>query len=181
MAEERIETDAPPISERVKFWEEQDKINQELIPRVIWQHEILASHIADHENLPLIAGNAISEALSEARQQQQAQHDAEMAELRAEAEEQRRQHEVELQAARAERQQQAEAFAEAKAEREEQARQHRAELAAAKSEREEQERQHREEVAVLQGQVRQTRKLSISISAVATVIAVAALIVGILI
>ena len=55
--------DSTPIADRVRFWEEQDKINQELIPRVIRQHELLTAHIADHENLPLVAGNAISEAL----------------------------------------------------------------------------------------------------------------------
>ena len=98
--------DSPPIADRVRFWEEQDKINQELIPRVIRQHELLTSHIADHENLPLVAGNAISEALAEARQQQQVQHDAEMAELRAETEEQRRLHATELRAANAEREEQ---------------------------------------------------------------------------
>ena len=42
-------TETPSIAERVKFWEEQDKINQELIPRVIRQHELLTGHIADHE------------------------------------------------------------------------------------------------------------------------------------
>ena len=98
--------DSPPIADRVRFWEEQDKINQELIPRVIRQHELLTSHIADHENLPLVAGNAISEALAEARQQQQVQHDAEMAELRAETEEQRRLQATELRAAKAEREEQ---------------------------------------------------------------------------
>ena len=60
--------DNVPIAEKVRFWEEQDKINQELIPRVIRQHELLTGHIADHENLPLVAANAISEALAEARQ-----------------------------------------------------------------------------------------------------------------
>ena len=68
--------DSVPIADRVRFWEEQDKINQELIPRVIRQHELLTAHIADHENLPLIAGNAISEALAEAREEQQRHYDA---------------------------------------------------------------------------------------------------------
>ena len=45
--------DSTPIADRVRFWEEQDKINQELIPRVIRQHELMSAHIADHENLPL--------------------------------------------------------------------------------------------------------------------------------
>lgn len=68
--------DSTPIADRVRFWEEQDKINQELIPRVIRQNELLTGHITDHENLPLIAGNAISEALAEARKEQQRHYDA---------------------------------------------------------------------------------------------------------
>lgn len=68
--------DSTPIADRVRFWEEQDKINQELIPRVVRQHELLTAHIADHENLPLIAGNAISEALAEAREEQQKHYNA---------------------------------------------------------------------------------------------------------
>ena len=98
--------ESPNIAERVKFWEEQGKINQELIPRVIRQHELLTGHIADHENLPLVAGNAIGEALAEAREEQRQQHEAEMAELKAEAEERHRQHEAELQASKAEREEQ---------------------------------------------------------------------------
>ena len=66
----------PSIAERVRFWEEQDKINQELIPRVIRQHKLLTAHIADHENLPLVAGNAVSEALAKAREEQQRHYDA---------------------------------------------------------------------------------------------------------
>ena len=34
--------DEPKIGERVKFWQEQDRINRELIPRVIKNHELLA-------------------------------------------------------------------------------------------------------------------------------------------
>ena len=95
--------DAVPIADKVRFWEEQDKINQELIPRVIRQHKLLATHIADHGNLPLIAANAISEALTEARQQQQERYEAALAEVKAESEEQRRQHQTELEAAKTER------------------------------------------------------------------------------
>ena len=157
--------ESPNIAERVKFWEEQDKINQELIPRVIRQNELLTSHIADHENLPLIAGNAISEALADVRAEQRQQHEAEIAEVRAEAEEQRRQHQTELAAARAER--------------EEQSRQHQAELAAAKAEREEQSRQHSNEVATLQEQLRKAKTLLTGVAAGAVVVAVAALVVGI--
>ena len=146
--------ESPNIAERVKFWEEQDKINQELIPRVIRQNELLTSHIADHENLPLIAGNAISEALADAQSEQRQQHEAELAEVRAEAEEQRRQHQTELAAARAE-------------------------LAAARAEREEQSRQHSNEVATLQEQLRKAKTLLTGVAAVAVVVAVAALVVGI--
>ena len=84
------------IGERVKFWEEQDRINQELVPRVIRQHELLTAHIADHENLPLIAGNAISEAMAEAREEQRLQHEAELAAVKSEGEAQRRQYQAGL-------------------------------------------------------------------------------------
>ena len=39
----------PKIAERVKFWQEQDRINRELIPRVIKGHELLTRHIESHE------------------------------------------------------------------------------------------------------------------------------------
>ena len=163
MTEERINTeDAPRIAERVKFWEEQDRINQELIPRVIRQHELLTGHIADHENLPLIAGNAISEALAEAREEQSQQ----LAAARAEREEQGRQHEAELAAVRTERA--------------EQNRRHEAELAAAKADREEQDRQYQASLAALQGQTLKVRNLVIGVSAGAAVISVAAIVVAIL-
>ncbi len=42
--------DEPKIAERVKFWEEQDRINRELIPRVIKGHELLTRHIESHED-----------------------------------------------------------------------------------------------------------------------------------
>ena len=66
----------PSIAERVRFWEEQDKINQELIPRVIRQNELLTKHVAEHDSLPELAGNAISRALAEAREEQRQQHEA---------------------------------------------------------------------------------------------------------
>ena len=64
------------IADKVRFWEEQDKINQELIPRVIRQNELLNKHIAEHDNLPEVAGNAISQALAGAREEQRQQHEA---------------------------------------------------------------------------------------------------------
>ena len=68
--------ETPSIGERVRFWEEQDKINQELIPRVIRQNELLAKHIAEHDSLPELAGTAISQALAEAREERRQQHEA---------------------------------------------------------------------------------------------------------
>ena len=55
----------PPISERVRFWEEQDRINQALIPRVIRQGELLMRHVAEHDDLPEMVGRVISDALAE--------------------------------------------------------------------------------------------------------------------
>ena len=62
------EVQAAGIADRVRFWEEQDRINQELIPRVIRQNELLTRHIADHENLPLAAAEAARQAISQAQQ-----------------------------------------------------------------------------------------------------------------
>ena len=64
------------IAERVRFWEEQDRINQELIPRVIRQNELLTKHIAEHDSLPEVAGKAISQALAGAREEQRQQYEA---------------------------------------------------------------------------------------------------------
>lgn len=44
------DTETPKIAEKVRFWEEQDRINQELIPRVIKQNELLTAHIEGHES-----------------------------------------------------------------------------------------------------------------------------------
>lgn len=74
----------PPIADRVRFWEEQDRINRELIPRVIRQHELLTQHIGEHENLPEVAGRAISESLAAAREEQQLQFTAALNNARAE-------------------------------------------------------------------------------------------------
>ena len=40
--------EAPKIADKVKFWEEQDRINKELIPRVLKQHELLTAHVEHH-------------------------------------------------------------------------------------------------------------------------------------
>ena len=85
------------IAEKVRFWEEQDKINQELIPSVVRQNKLLTQHIADHENLPLVAGNAVSQALAEAREEQGRQYQAALDAAKAE---QWQQYQADLAAAR---------------------------------------------------------------------------------
>lgn len=40
----------PSIADKVRFWEEQDRINRELIPRVLKIHELLTEHVAGHED-----------------------------------------------------------------------------------------------------------------------------------
>ena len=77
-----------PISERVRFWEEQDKINRELIPRVIRQHELLTSHIAEHESLPEVVANAVHNAVTSVRAEQKREFDTEVARIKAGVEEQ---------------------------------------------------------------------------------------------
>ncbi len=64
--------ETPKIAEKVRFWEEQDRINQELIPRVIKQHELLTAHVEGHEDVRVqIAAmdTRISEAVGEAVKQ----------------------------------------------------------------------------------------------------------------
>ena len=68
-------SDSDAIADKVRFWEEQDKINQELIPRVIRQNELLAKHIAEHDSLPEVAGRAISRALAEAGEERSRQYE----------------------------------------------------------------------------------------------------------
>ena len=63
--QEKGEDESASIAERVRFWQEQDRINQVLIPRVIRQNELLAKHIAEHDDLPQLLGRVISEALAE--------------------------------------------------------------------------------------------------------------------
>ena len=41
--------ETPKIGEKVKFWQEQDRINRELIPRVIKGHELLTKHVETHD------------------------------------------------------------------------------------------------------------------------------------
>ena len=55
----------PGIAEKVRFWEEQDRINQVLIPKVIRQHELLTNHIKEHDNLPELFSRQLADALEE--------------------------------------------------------------------------------------------------------------------
>ena len=46
----------PSIADKVRFWEEQDRINKELIPRVLKSHELLTDHIAGHQQASVQIG-----------------------------------------------------------------------------------------------------------------------------
>ena len=169
--------DSTPIADRVRFWEEQDKINQELIPRVIRQHELLSAHIADHENLPLVAGNAISEALAETREEQQRHYDAA---LETAKQEQQQQYDVALEAAKQEQQQSYDAALEAATQ--EQQRQYDAALEAAKAAFNSEAQANLDRaVATLDWEWRKARNTLIGITAASGIIAIAAIIAGILI
>ena len=76
--------DPVPISERVRFWEEQDRINQELIPRVIRQGELISSHVAEHDNLQAIVADAVRQAVAQTLAEQKEIRDAEMDAAKAE-------------------------------------------------------------------------------------------------
>ena len=174
----QLETgEKPSITERVRFWEEQDKINQELIPRVIRQHELLTAHIADHENLPLVAGNAISEALTRAREEQQRHYDAA---LEAVKQEQQQQYDAVLEAAKQEQHQQYEAALERATG--EQQQQYDAACDSAKTAiNYEAQASLDRAAATLNQEWRKTRNILIGITAASGAIAIAAIIVGILI
>ncbi len=88
-----VSDDAAPssIADRVRFWEEQDKINQVLIPRVIKQAELLTAHIGEHESLPEVVSRAIAAALQEALAEQEGKYQSALAE-------QSRQYQVALEA-----------------------------------------------------------------------------------
>jgi hypothetical protein len=169
--------DSPPIADRVRFWEEQDKINQELIPRVIRQHELLTGHIADHENLPLIAGNAISEALTGAREEQRQLYEIA---LETAKQEQHQQYDVAMEAAKQEQQQLYDAALEAATQK--QQRQYDAALEAAKAAFNSEAQANLDRaVATLNQEWRKTRNTLTGITVAAGIIAIAAIIAGILI
>ncbi len=77
------DSERPEIADKVRFWEEQDRINRELIPRVLKQNELLSAHVASHEEVRVQAASLMSsmDALAES-------HKREMAELEARTSEQ---------------------------------------------------------------------------------------------
>ena len=95
-----------PIAERVRFWEEQDRINQELIPRVIRQHELLIEHIAEHDNLPTVVANAVQQAVAGVQEEQKQLYEAALesakAEFKERTEEQKQLYESALETAKTE-------------------------------------------------------------------------------
>ena len=153
------------IADRVRFWEEQDKINQELIPRVIRQNELLTKHVAEHDSLPEVAGKAISEALARAR------------------EEHRQQYEAALDAAKRELAEQAQATLDRTLAtvRQDMRQQYEAALGAAKKELAEQAQARLDQtMAALRQEIEKTRKVLVGIASVAAASGLAALIVGLL-
>ncbi len=163
-------TDSVPISERVRFWEEQDKINQELIPRVIRQHELLTEHIAEHENLPAVVANAVQESVAGAREEQQQLYESALESAKAEfsrqSENQKQLYEAALNAAKTE-------FTERSSE---QRRQYDTSLDAARTEL------NRQTQETLDRETRRVRNLFIGIAAVyGVVIVVAAALVSLIV
>ena len=69
------------IAEKVKFWSEQDRINQALIPRVIRQGELLAKHVAEHDDLPQLLNRVVSDALAKQSRAFQAKLEKSVADL----------------------------------------------------------------------------------------------------
>ena len=133
--EPKSNSETPGIAERVRFWEEQDRINEELIPRVIRQHELLTGHIADHEMLPVVAAAAAREAIERAQ-----------AETLRQLEEAHTQHQEltkQLEESNAQAERQSSELQEAKGEREKLT----GEILKTKKEREEQKEQHLEELS----------------------------------
>ena len=98
--------DSVSIAEKVRFWEEQDAINQELIPRVIRQHGLLTEHIGEHENLPAVVANAVQQAVAGARAEQRQLYESALETAKAEynerAEKQKQQYQTALETARRE-------------------------------------------------------------------------------
>ena len=172
----KLDDEQIPIAEKVQFWQEQDRINQALIPRVVRQSELLSQHVGEHENLPLVAAQAVSEALKQAREEA----DAILREAKTEREEQASL----LETFAVEREQQA---AQYQAEREELQKQHEARreeqtqlLEDSKTERHEQNAQHQNEMTALTKKGNQMRNLALGSASVATITSLVAILLAIL-
>lgn len=76
-------SERPGIADKVRFWEEQDRINRELIPRVLKQNELLSAHVASHEEVR-VQTTTLNARMDETAER----HKAEMAELEARVSEQ---------------------------------------------------------------------------------------------
>ena len=72
------DSERPGIADKVRFWEEQDRINRELIPRVLKQNELLSAHVASHEEVRVQTAS-----LSSRMDEMAERHKREMAELEA--------------------------------------------------------------------------------------------------
>ena len=77
-AENPNDSGRPGIADKVRFWEEQDRINRELIPRVLKQNELLSAHVSSHEEVRVQAAS-----LSSRIDEMAEHHKREMAELEA--------------------------------------------------------------------------------------------------
>ena len=122
----------------------------------------MTAHIADHENLPLVASNAISEALAEAREEQRQLYDAA---LEAAKQDMRQQYDAAMDAAKEKHREQ---YDEA--------------LGVAKTAIESEARANLDHtVSTLSQEWRKTRNVLVGISAAAVAIAIVAIVAGILI
>ncbi|MXW64355.1 MAG: hypothetical protein F4Y00_03700 [Bacteroidetes bacterium SB0662_bin_6] len=68
-------TDRPSIAEKVRFWEEQDKINQALIPRVIEMHEMVIDFQKRTDNISGQIAAAEARVIQDMKKQVQSQID----------------------------------------------------------------------------------------------------------
>lgn len=68
-------TDRPSIAEKVRFWEEQDKINQALIPRVIEMHEMVIDLQKRTDNISGQIAAAEARVIQDMKEQVQSQID----------------------------------------------------------------------------------------------------------
>ena len=68
-------TDRPSIAEKVRFWEEQDKINQAFIPRFIEMHEMVIDLQKRTDNISGQIATAEARVIQDMKEQVQSQID----------------------------------------------------------------------------------------------------------